>query len=75
MKMLALTFESGCANLTVLYILLVLLGYYLAALYETVRGLRQGHEHTQRWWVRTVAARFPTREAYLEAKKAPKWFS
>ena len=72
---LAVSYESGCANLTFLYIFFVLGFYYLAMIRMTWIGIRQGKAVSQGWWVRTVRARFATEQEFEMRKKPPTWFS
>ena len=45
---------SGCANITVLYAPLILVGFYLVAVWNTARGLARGREFAQLAWIKMV---------------------
>jgi len=74
MSMIAMTFESGCINLTFIYIPIVLLYYYLLSIRKAFQSISR-RESAQSWFANTVYNRFPSREAYEAAKQSPKWFS
>lgn len=56
-RLLSGSFMSGCGNITIFYILPVLLYYYIQAIIKTAQGFVKGREFTQNWWVETVTAR------------------
>jgi hypothetical protein len=54
---LTASFMSGCANITIIYIIPVLTIVYLIAILKTVIGLFKGRAYTQEWWIRLVSNR------------------
>ena len=50
LHVITLSFMSGCANITALYIVPVLLGIHLLGLYYSVRALGAGRSYSQERW-------------------------
>jgi hypothetical protein len=71
---LAASFESGCINLTFLYIYFVLAYYYILMILATYAGLRSGSAWTKQWWIDTVSGRFASEEEYQANLQRPRWF-
>jgi len=55
LQIIAGTYMSGCANLTVIYLYPTMFGAYSTALIHMLVGLRKGKEYTQQRWIQLVS--------------------
>ncbi len=57
LRIICSSYSIGCANITILYIIPVLLVYYIRMMWATWMGFRRGKSYTEQWWQRTVSER------------------
>ncbi len=57
LRLLCGSYESGCANLTVIYIFPLLLFYYLKMIWVTWMSFQKGKFHAENWWIETITNR------------------
>ena len=51
------SYESGCANITVIYIFPLLAVYYIRMIWATWMSFQKGKSHAENWWIETVTNR------------------
>lgn len=59
LSLLCESYSTGCANITMLYIIPLLLAYYVLMIIATCKGFWQGKNYTKNWWIKTIYKRFP----------------
>lgn len=53
-KIMSVRLSIGCANVSILYVPVVLVGVYLACVFYTFNGLRRNRSYTQCRWLNLV---------------------
>lgn len=61
LKLICASYESGCANITVVYIFPLLAVYYIRMIRATWIGVRTGKQFTEQWWIEKVSHRINSR--------------
>ncbi|MBD2693663.1 DnaJ C-terminal domain-containing protein [Anabaena catenula] len=72
LRLLCASFSSGCANITIFYIIPVLLFYYVRMIVATCVGFRRGKVYTENWWMKTISERYQSQNSWniLEERSA-----
>ncbi len=58
LRLLCGSYESGCANITIVYIFPLLLFYYIKMTWVTWMSFQKGKSHAETWWIETISKRF-----------------
>jgi hypothetical protein len=62
LRLLCGSYESGCANITVIYIFPLLLFYYIKMIWITWMSFQKGKFYAENWWIETISNRLnPTK--------------
>ena len=62
LRLLCGSYESGCANITIIYIFPLLFFYYIKMIWATWMSLQKGKSHAENWWIETISKRLNSTE-------------